>query len=412
MGKYNGAVVTTAGEGVIAQAITGTELTWTVMRTSSVAVAAADVKALTALTGIEQTSNITDASVYDSNVIQVSARFSNTGIATPYYIRTVGIYGKLAGGSETLIAVMTAVTPDEIPVYDADAPSAFIFTNHLTVQDAESVTMSVNDAGTATVADLNRKLNKAGGDLSDTVAATATASSEAYPIPAAGDSFKVILGKIRKFFTDIKAAVTDLTINGRTITYTKADGTTGTLTTQDTTYGVVSKNANGLAPKLPNETSTTKYLRQDGTWQYLPLRNNATTTEEHYALDARMGKTLQNQINSINNSLPIIVYAGSVVNDSITIPSRWAIIYVNVWIANNSSRGITFTILRGFMVTGNGYTFRNGYYESTANCALCEVGAVFNSDGSITLRINKAFLGGTDYVSTSSLSVSYILLGA
>jgi hypothetical protein len=30
--------------------------------------------------------------------------------------------------------------------------------------------------------------------------------------------------------------------------------------------GVVSKTANGLAPMLPNETATTKFLRQDGTW--------------------------------------------------------------------------------------------------------------------------------------------------
>lgn len=31
--------------------------------------------------------------------------------------------------------------------------------------------------------------------------------------------------------------------------------------------GVVSKNANGLAPKLPNESTTTKFLRQDGSWE-------------------------------------------------------------------------------------------------------------------------------------------------
>lgn len=36
----------------------------------------------------------------------------------------------------------------------------------------------------------------------------------------------------------------------------------------DTT--VVSKTANGLAPQLPNETSTDKYLRQDGTWAVPP----------------------------------------------------------------------------------------------------------------------------------------------
>ena len=246
MGKYNGAVVTTAGEGVIAQALQGTKLTWTKMRASSVAVAAASIKGLTALTGIEQETDITDASVYSGNVVQVSARFSNEGVAAAYLIQTVGIYGQLAGGSETLIAVMTAVTPDEMPVYDADAPSAFVFTNHMTVQDAASVTMEVNAAGTATVADLQRKLDKAGGDLSDTVAASATASTAAYPIPAAGDSFKVILGKVIKFFTDIKAAVVGLSISGRTITWTKADGTTGTLTTQDTTYSNATTSAAGL----------------------------------------------------------------------------------------------------------------------------------------------------------------------
>ena len=246
MGKYNGAVITTAGEGVIAQALQGTKLTWTKMRTSSVAVSTSSIKGLTALTGIEQTANITNASVYSNSIVQISARFSNTGIATAYMIRTVGIYGQLAGGSETLIAVMTAVTPDEMPVQDADAPSAFIFTNHLTVQDAASITMGVNDTGTATVADLELKVDKAGGDVSNTVISTATASSAAYPIPAAGDSIKIILGKIRKFFTDIKAAVVGLSISGKTITYTKADGTTGTLTTQDTTYSNATTSAAGL----------------------------------------------------------------------------------------------------------------------------------------------------------------------
>ena len=37
-----------------------------------------------------------------------------------------------------------------------------------------------------------------------------------------------------------------LSISGKTITYTKADGTTGTLTTQDTTYSAATQSANGL----------------------------------------------------------------------------------------------------------------------------------------------------------------------
>ena len=340
MGKYNGAVITTAGQNVISQAISGTELTWLTMKTSSTAIpAGTNVETLTTLSGIEQTSKITDATVYGKNVLQLSARFSNTNISTAYYIQTVGIYGQLAGGSETLIAVMTAVTPDEMPVYDPDAPSAFIFNVQITVQNAESVVMTVNDTGTATVADLNRKVDIQGGNVSNTVVTTITASSAsypsiaagdtvavaagkvnkslsdlgsnkldktgdaadakigsstastaAYPIPAANDTFKVILGKIIKFFTDIKAAYTNVSISGKKITFTTAAGRTKEITTQDTTYSVVSKTANGLAPRLPNETATTKYLRQDGSWQVPP---NTT-----YGLASTSANGLLRQLNN------------------------------------------------------------------------------------------------------------------
>lgn len=275
MGKYNGAVVTTAGQNVIAQAITGTELTWTVMRTSSVAIPqGTDLTTLTSLSGIEQTSKITDVSVYGNNVIQLSSRFSNTGIATVYYIQTVGIYGQLAGGAETLIAVMTAVTPDEMPVYDPDGPSAFIFNTQITVQNADAVTMTVNDTGTATVADLNRKVDINGGDVSDTVVNTVTASTAEYPVPSAGDSVKTIIGKITKFCADIVK------------TFTGA------------TSSAVGKK--GLVP-APSAGQQTAYMRGDGTWAQ--PQNNATTTAAGYNLDARMGKTLQDQITSLNDSL-------------------------------------------------------------------------------------------------------------
>ena len=67
-------------------------------------------------------------------------------------------------------------------------------------------------------------------------------------------------------------SVTDIKISGKTVIITKGDGSKSEQTTQDTitTYGVVSKTADGLAPQLPNETSTTKYLRQDGTWAVPP----------------------------------------------------------------------------------------------------------------------------------------------
>ncbi|MBO7716082.1 MAG: hypothetical protein J6S85_21135, partial [Methanobrevibacter sp.] len=47
-----------------------------------------------------------------------------------------------------------------------------------------------------------------------------------------------------------------------------------------TSASVVSKTANGLAPQLPNETTTTKFLRQDGAWEEpaYPTVNDGTLT--------------------------------------------------------------------------------------------------------------------------------------
>lgn len=229
MGKYNGAVITTAGANVISQAISGSELTWTVMRSSSVAIPeGTDIAALTSLTGIEQTAAITDASVYGNSTIQVSARFSNTGVSTAYLLETIGIYGQLAGGAETLIAVMTAVTPDQMPVYDADSPSAFIYNSQITVQGAETVVMTVNDTGTATVADLNRKVDLNGGDLSNTVVDTFTAATAEYPVPTVGDTGATLWGKVVKFFSDIRSAVNSK-IDSSKITTSLGVTTTGSV---------------------------------------------------------------------------------------------------------------------------------------------------------------------------------------
>ena len=44
---------------------------------------------------------------------------------------------------------------------------------------------------------------------------------------------------------------------------------------------VVSKTANGLAPQLPNETTTTKFLRQDGTWAVPPAGSSSVGTIDY-----------------------------------------------------------------------------------------------------------------------------------
>lgn len=76
--------------------------------------------------------------------------------------------------------------------------------------------------------------------------------------------------------TKVAKTGTSSSVTGTIAAGTSLDNVVGTLLNNDTTLNtVVSKTANGLAPKLPNETTTTKYLRQDGTWQ-VPPDNNTT----------------------------------------------------------------------------------------------------------------------------------------
>lgn len=52
---------------------------------------------------------------------------------------------------------------------------------------------------------------------------------------------------------------------GTGLSHTYSSGTL-TITNTETVPGVVSKTADGLAPQLPDETTTTKFLRQDASW--------------------------------------------------------------------------------------------------------------------------------------------------
>ena len=121
---------------------------------------------------------------------------------------------------------------------------------------------------------------------------------------------------------DQSKAIKSITRSGTTFTATALDGTTTTFTQQDsnTTYGIATSSADGLMSKSDKakldgissgaDAVTIKTVKVNGT-ALTPdsnkavnvtvptLANNATTTASGMALDARMGKTLSDQIASV-----------------------------------------------------------------------------------------------------------------
>ena len=108
----------------------------------------------------------------------------------------------------------------------------------------------------------------------------------------------------------ITGYIRGLSVSGRTITYTRGDGTTGTITTQDTntTYKVFTKatadtaGSTGLVP-APAKGDQAKFLRGDGTWQvpintWRGIQDNLTSTATDQSLSANQGKVLKGLVDS------------------------------------------------------------------------------------------------------------------
>lgn len=112
-------------------------------------------------------------------------------------------------------------------------------------------------------------------------------SGKAADAKATGDKFTSIESRIGDAPVAIQISsamdncITGMDVSGTTITYIKGDGSTGTITTQDTntTYNIMegatstSAGTAGLVP-APDAGANLKYLRGDGTWQDLSAITN------------------------------------------------------------------------------------------------------------------------------------------
>lgn len=102
-------------------------------------------------------------------------------------------------------------------------------------------------------------------------------STSNYTLPAG--SYIVYYNGTNYYFRTDGKLTADITGNAATVNgLTVQTAVPANAKFTDTTYGTVSKTAAGLCPALPNETATTKYLRQDGSWQVPAASDLANAT--------------------------------------------------------------------------------------------------------------------------------------
>lgn len=214
MGQYNKAIITNAGESLIARAIVGEiQLEITKAKTSDYKYpGGTDFKALTDMQGVKQVMTFPETKVLSGDMIQTRTLFSNEEISTTYYIQNIGLYA-MDGTQEVLFCIVTSVTPDEMPQYNGVASTAYIYNIQSVVQDAETIHITVNPSGTATVQDVLERVDATGGDISETVIETLETIDTKYPIPKVGEKVKTFFGKIITFMKNIKPLEADMTVH-------------------------------------------------------------------------------------------------------------------------------------------------------------------------------------------------------
>lgn len=222
MGVYKKAIITDAGEALRARAVAGeVSMQFSHAKTSTyVYPDGTDLTKLTDLQEIRQTVIPSNVQITNDTLISVRSLFGNEQINEAYLIQNVGVYAT-DGENEILFAVCQAITPDQMPAYDGVAPSSFIYNVQLTVSQAAQISLVVNTAGTATTQDVleleQKKVNGNGGDISETVIAATEKSQAEYPVPAAGDSAKTVIGKVQKFFGDLRNWMTGVCLLGQIV---------------------------------------------------------------------------------------------------------------------------------------------------------------------------------------------------
>lgn len=122
----------------------------------------------------------------------------------------------------------------------------------------------------------------------------------------------------------------------------------------DTTYSVTSKTAAGLAPQLPNETATTKYLRQDGTWQVPPGGVIPSAYCETAAGTAAKVATCSGYVLTAKTYIQVIITTANTAASALTL--------------NINGKGAKTIYINGVASSGSNYTLPAGsylvYYDS------------------------------------------------
>lgn len=217
-----------------------------------------DLTTFTAMRSIRQEFAISSVSIIDNNTVRLRSVVNNTGIANGYHMSELGVFAQDPDKGEILYSIALGIKNKmDYQPSETDLPGASSTIDTLTViSNSKTATIKMGMGAAASAEDLEEvrqgKVDIVGGDISETVIETLEPIDTNYPIPSAGETIKVFLGKIKKYIGDIKPLNADLAVYVATTgSDTLGDGTSAKpYRTINYALSKIPKNLNGFAATI------------------------------------------------------------------------------------------------------------------------------------------------------------------
>lgn len=208
MAEFKQLIVTDRGQALMAKMLAGTgNVQFTKISVSDTTYTDAQLPALTALSGVKQTTLISKVIRTNNVAVQVEGAVTNSELVSGYYMRTIGLYAIDPDLGEILYAVTIASVAGYMPPYNGITVSGAYFKLVTTVSNASSVTLNVDPAAVATIGDIQDLQNK----ISDLQAFVGYTDTDIYGVEVdfASRTFTRLAGAVNKtpgaMFDSIKA---------------------------------------------------------------------------------------------------------------------------------------------------------------------------------------------------------------
>lgn len=155
MAQFRTMILTDRGRDLVAKIVAGSSgVAFTKVGLSSQAYADNAIPALTALSNVKQTVQVSRVTKISTAAVKIEAAIDNINVAQGYTLASIGLYATDPDLGEILYGVSGSDVSGYVPAYNGVTVSGIYVNLTTSVNNASNVNLQVNPAATATIADI------------------------------------------------------------------------------------------------------------------------------------------------------------------------------------------------------------------------------------------------------------------